>query len=145
MSMDEPVDEENGGRMRWPMSLVNTILVGVCAVGALVCFVLGAQIAGVALLLGAIGGGVGAILARRSGSGDLERVNALEYADERDRAAAAKGLAVVGVLALVLSAVQIIVHAAVDTDPVSRTMAIITFFALVICWFAANWFFVRRG
>ena len=130
---------------RWPMSRTNTVLVGVCAGGALVCFVLGQTIPAVALLVGAIGGGLGAVFARRGTSGDLERVNALEYADERDRVAATKGLAAVGVVALVLGTVQLVVHAVVDTDPVSRWAAIVLYFALVISWLLANWYFVRRG
>lgn len=129
----------------WPMSRTNTALVAMCAAGALICFVLGQTVAAVALLVGAVGGGLGAVLARRGSSGDLERVNALEYADERDRTAATKGLAAVGVVALVLSAVQLVVHAVVDTDPVSRWTAIALYFALVISWFLANWYFVRRG
>ena len=39
----------------------------------------------------------------------------------------------------------LVVHAVVDTDPVSRATAIALYFALVISWFAANWYFVRRG
>lgn len=130
---------------RWPMSRTNTVLVGVCAAGALVCFVLGQTIPAIALLVGAVGGGLGAVFARRGTSGDLERVNALEYADERDRVAATKGLAAVGVVALVLGTVQLVVHAVVDTDPVSRWAAIVLYFALVISWLLANWYFVRRG
>ncbi|MFD5224305.1 hypothetical protein ACFWHT_01650 [Microbacterium sp. NPDC058342] len=146
MSMDDEAgDARRRRRLSWPMSPVNSVLVAVCAVGSLLCLVFGQTIAGVALLLGAIGGGLGAILARRGGSGDLERVNALEYADERDRAAAVKGLAAVGVIALVVSAAQLMLHAIVDTDPVSRWASIVTFLALVICWFLANWYYVRRG
>lgn len=130
---------------RWPMSRTNTVLVAVLTAGALVCFVLGQMIAAVTLLMGAIGGALGAIFARRGTSGDLERVNALEYADERDRTAATKGLAAVGVVALVLCTVQLVVHAVIDTDPVSRWTAIALYFALVISWFGANWYFVRRG
>lgn len=138
-------DGTGSARRTWPMSRMNTALVAVCAVGALLCFVLGQTIAAVALLVGALGGAVGAVFARRGSSGDLERVNALEYADERDRAAGMKGLAAVGVTALVLSAVQLVVHAVADTDPLSRWMAIALYFALVVSWFAANWYFVRRG
>ncbi|WP_313356502.1 hypothetical protein [Microbacterium sp.] len=129
----------------WPMSRGNAVLVAVCAAGALFCFVIGETIPAVALLIGAIGAGLGAVFARRGSSGDLERVNALEYADERDRTAGTKGLAAVGVIALVLSAVQLVVHAIADTDPLSRWMSIALYFALVIGWFAANWYFVRRG
>jgi hypothetical protein len=127
------------------MSPVNTVLVAVCAVGALLCFVLGQVPAGVALLAGAVVGGLGAVFARRGGSGDLERVNALEYADERDRTAAVRGLAAVGVLALVLGVAQMIVFAIVQVDPLPRYFALGMFLALVVGWFFANWFFVRRG
>jgi len=146
MSTDEP-DEgtDSARRFSWPMSRVNTVLVAVCAVGALVCFVLGQVPAGVALLVGALVGGLGAVFARRGSSGDLERVNALEYADERDRAAAVRGLAVVGVLALLLCVVQMIVFAIAQVDPLSRFMALGVFLVLVVGWFFANWFFVRRG
>jgi hypothetical protein len=127
------------------MSPVNTVLVAVCAVGALLCFVLGQVVAGAALLIGAIVGGLGAVFARRGSSGDLERVNALEYADERDRAAAVRGLAVVGVLAMLLGIVQLIVFAVVQVDPLPRFLALGMFLSLMVCWFFANWFFVRRG
>lgn len=127
------------------MSPVNTVLVGLLLVGAVLCFLLGQNIAGSALLFGGLFGGLGAIVARRGSSGDLERVNALEYADERDRAAAGKGLAVVGVVAVVLSLGQVIVHVIIDADPVSRWMALGVFLALMVCWLLANWYFVRRS
>jgi hypothetical protein len=146
MSMDEPDEKAEPARgFSWPMSPVNTVLVAVCAVGALLCFVLGQVPAGVALLAGAVVGGLGAVFARRGGSGDLERVNALEYADERDRTAAVRGLAAVGVLALVLGVAQMIVFAIVQVDPLPRYFALGMFLALVVGWFFANWFFVRRG
>lgn len=144
MSMDD-AHEAAARRLNWPVSLVNTVLIAVCAVGALVCFVVGATIPGVALLLGALGGALGAVFARRGTSGDLERVNALEYADERDRAAGAKGLAAVGVLALVLSAVQLIVIVVMQADSLARYLAGGQFVLLMLGWLAANWFFVRRG
>lgn len=144
MSTDEP-DESRRETRRWPISPVNTALVAVCAIGALACFLLGQIPAGVVLLLGAAVGGLGAAFARRAGSGDLERVNALEYADERDRAAAVRGLAVVGVLALVLGAAQLVVFAIVRVDALPRFFALGTFLALVVGWILANWFFVRRG
>ena len=130
MSMGEAHEDMKSSRgWKSPMSPVNTVLVGVCVVGAVVCFVLGQTIAGTALLLGGIGGGIGAIFARRGTSGDLERVNSLEYADERDRAAAVNGLAAVGVVALILSAGQLIMHVIVDADPLSRWASIGVFLA----------------
>ncbi|WP_309064804.1 hypothetical protein [Microbacterium sp.] len=145
MSTDDPNEEGAATRVRWPMSPVNTVLVGLCIGGAVVCFVSGLAVPGWALLLGGVGGGIGALLARRSSSSDLERVNALEYADERDRAAAAKGLAVVGVASLVLTAGQLVVHAVADTDPAARWASVATFLALAVVWLLANWYFVRRG
>ena len=146
MSMDDAGESaESARRPKWPMSPVNTVLVGVMTVGSLVCFVLGQSIAGTALLLGGIGGGLGAIFARRGSSGDLERVNALEYADERDRAAAVKGLAAVGVVAMVLGAGQLILHVIIRADPISRWSSIVLFLALTACWLVANWYYVRKG
>ncbi|UNK70560.1 hypothetical protein [Microbacterium sp. H1-D42] len=145
VSSDPERDEAGTRRMRWPMSRVNTVLIAICVIAAIVCFVMGQPYAGTVVLLGGIVAAAGAIFARRSRSGDLERVNALEYADERDRVAATKGLAAVGVLALVLSAVQLVVHVIVDTDSLSRTMSVVTFLTLIVGWMLANWFFVRRG
>ena len=146
MSMDDAGESaESARRPNWPMSPVNTVLVAVMTVGSLVCFVLGQSIAGTALLLGGIGGGLGAVFARRGSSGDLERVNALEYADERDRAAAVKGLAAVGVVAMVLGAGQLILHVIIRADPISRWSSIVLFLALTVCWLVANWYYVRKG
>ncbi|WP_298864153.1 hypothetical protein [Microbacterium sp.] len=50
-----------------------------------------------------------------------------------------------GVLALGLSTAQIVVFAIVPVDALPRFLAIGMFFALLACWFAANWYFVRRG
>lgn len=144
MSMDDS-DQEEQARPRWPMSATNTALVILCVAGAIVCFAFGQILAGLAILLGALFGGLGAVFARRGDAGDLERVNALEYADERDRAAAVRGLAVVGVIALLLSLAQLVVFTIVHVDPLPRYFALGTFLALVAGWFFANWYFVRRG
>lgn len=146
MSTDEPREHAEPARhVRWPMSPVNTVLVAVCTIGAVLCLLLGETTAGMAILAGATAGAIGAVFARRGSSGDLERVNALEYADERDRAAAVKGLAAVGVLALVLAAAQLIMHVIVSSDALSRNVSLGVFLALMIVWFLANWYFVRRG
>ncbi|MFE6736462.1 hypothetical protein [Microbacterium sp. NPDC057650] len=142
MSTDEP---DETPRRRWPMSPVNTALVALCLIGSVLSYALGATVVGTSLLAGGVIGGIGAVAARRGSSGDLERVNALEWADERDRAAGVKGLAVVGAVALVLSVVQLAVVALTDVGQTARFMAIGMFLALAACWFFANWFFVRRG
>lgn len=157
MSMDDAArssdaDQDGAGHsperrrwLRWPMSPLNTVLVAACAVGAAVCFVLGEPEMTFALLVGAAVGGFGAVFARRGSSGDLERVNALEYADERDRAAGVKGLAAVGVVAMILGAAQVIVQLSVDSDPVARWTSLALFLSLMVSWMIANWYFVRRG
>ena len=144
MSTDD-VENDKGRRLRWPMSWVNTVLMAICLAAAIVCFALGQAYTGFVLLAGGVVGGAGAVFARRGRSGDLERVNSLEYADERDRVAATKGLAAVGVLALVLSAAQLIVHVIVDTDSLSRMVSLAMFLTLMVGWLLANWYFVRRG
>lgn len=149
-SPDEPTDATGADagmrrRLRWPMSPVNTVLLSACLIVAIVCFATGQVYAGGVVLLASLVGGGGAVFARRGRAGDLERVNALEYADERDRVAATKGLAVVGVVALILGAAQLAIHVIADTDALSRMVSLLTFLALTVCWFIANWYFVRRG
>lgn len=148
-SPDEPMDDVDDAParrgLRWPMSAANTVLFSVCIIVAIACFATGQLYAGGVVLLATLFAGAGAVFARRGRAGDLERVNALEYADERDRVAATKGLAVVGVVALILGAAQLAIHVIVDTDGLSRTISLVTFLALTVCWFIANWYFVRRG
>ncbi|REJ08522.1 hypothetical protein DY023_00700 [Microbacterium bovistercoris] len=127
------------------MSRVNTALVALCLIGAVLGFVLGEPVVGTSLLVGGLIGGGGAIAARRGTSGDLERLNALEWADERDRTAGVKGLAVVGAVALVLGIVQLAIVAIAGVEQTARFMAVGMFLALAASWFFANWYFVRRG
>jgi hypothetical protein len=92
-----------------PLSRANTVIGAVLLAGLVTTLALGlwsqAGGLGVALVLGAIGIWRG----RRPGATDVTRVDALEYADERDRAIARDGFAVVGVVALCLSVVQFVV------------------------------------
>ena len=141
MSTDEP----EGRRFSWPVSPVNTVLVVVSVVAAIGCFIAGNLIGGIALLIAGVAAGAGAIAARRGSAGDLERVNALEYADERDRQAGIKGLAAVGAAALVLGAAQLFVLTIIDVEPIARGIALVFFLLLTAVWFFANWLFVRRG
>jgi len=134
-----------GRRRRWPLSPLNTTLVAVCLVGALIALVAGRGLIALPLALAAVLGGGGAMLARRAGAGDLERVNALEYADERDRAAGVKGLAAVGAAALVLVMLQVVVSALAPGAISAATWGVVLLLALSAVWFVANWYFVRRG
>ncbi|MCA1307007.1 hypothetical protein LC082_08850 [Microbacterium esteraromaticum] len=148
MSMDDPGSPQTASAKRsrrWPLSPHNIILVAGCLIAAVVCFILGQTYIGVVVTLAAIVAGIGAVFARRGRAGDLERINALEYADERDRAAATKALAAVGVLALVLALVQLIVLAIIEADPLTRLLSAGLVLALSFGWLFANWYFVRRG
>lgn len=144
MSMDDSATARRR-RLVWPMSPINLILVSVVLVGAIICFAVGNIVAGVILLVSGIGVAIGAIAARRGTSGDLERVNALEYADERDRQAGIKGLATVGGVALILGATQLVIFTVAQADALTRGVALWSYIALIAIWFFANWFFVRRG
>lgn len=145
MSTDETDAPAGERRVVWPMSRINTILLAIVLVGSIVCFAAGRVGGGVVLLISGIGVGLGAIAARRGTSGDLERVNALEYADERDKQAGIKGLATVGGVALIVGAVQLIIFTVVDTDALTRGVALWSYIALIATWFFANWYFVRRS
>lgn len=149
MSSDDEFDPADGARRdarrRWPISWVNTVLILTCAVGALVAFVAGYPTLGMALLAGGLVGGISAMLARRPGAGDLERVNALEYADERERAAGVKGLAVVGATAMLLTFGQMVVVTVRPDVTLAGMWPFAMLLILAAVWTAANWYFVRRG
>lgn len=131
---------------RLPISAINLVLVS--------AFLLGALIAGVqdswpgAMFLGflSLGGLACALHARRSGSRDVTRLNALEWRDERDRNLAKSGFAVVGAAALLMAMVQFIVLltlAAADSPFLLAATAQLTI--LCIAWGVANSVVVRRG
>ncbi len=132
-------------RRRLPMSPVNVALVTLCLVGAIASFVSHQMTIGLALLVSGVLTGAAALFARRRSAGDLERVNALEYTDERDRAAAVRGLAVVGMAGLILSFAQVVVYGIPRDTQLGPIFAIVTLGVLGAVWFFANWYFVRRG
>jgi hypothetical protein len=98
---------------RLPISAVNLVLVSAFLFGAVITSILGNWTA--TALLGFIGLSMIPIAryARRPGSRDITRVNALEWQDERDRTLAKSGFAIVGVAALLLVLVQFVVVTAV--------------------------------
>lgn len=102
----------------------------------------------VVLAAGCVAGIVLPLSARAVPSGDLGRVNALEFKDERDRAIAVQAFAVVGVAAMAASFLFLIVSAIIDyaafgesplTLPVAGTLVLLT-----VVWSASTWFFARR-
>lgn len=91
---------------RLPVSRPNALLLAVLVAGLVATLLLGLwpQAVVMALLLLVIG--VSAWVGRRESASDVTRVDSLEYRDERDRAIARDGFAVVGVLALVITVVE---------------------------------------
>ncbi|GAB2516129.1 hypothetical protein GCM10027064_12240 [Microbacterium petrolearium] len=145
MSMDEQGSRDRArGRRRWPISILNTVIYGAMTLFGVWLIVVDRIGPGVILIVAAVLGALASAFARRRGSGDLERVNALEFADERDRAAAGKALATVGVAALLASMAQFVVAIIVD-DPLFSLMSAAVLLFLAIVWLVANWYFVRRG
>ncbi len=138
---------------RLPISRANIVLVGAMAAGAIVTAVFG-NLLGTAMLV-VIAGGIliAALIARRPNSSDLERVNAIEYRDERDAALARRGFAVVGVAALILSLLEVLAGALLSTYFLERpligiiveTSVSAQLVVLCVVWGWANIVVVRRG
>lgn len=101
---------------RLPMSRPNVVLCGVLAAGivATAALALWPQAVMLAVILGL--GVLFIRLARRPAAGDLERVNAIEYRDERDRLIARDGFTVVGAVALALSLVEFVLASVLLPD-----------------------------
>lgn len=130
-------------RDRWPMSPINTALVALFLVGAVVSAVLGHGVQAVALAAGGLGGAACALHARRPGARDVTRLNALEWRDERDRALGLEALSVVGGAALLLSVLELLL--VVPAVPELRWVALVQTMILGGLWAAANSLAVRRG
>jgi hypothetical protein len=130
-----------GTQGRWPISLANTILVGVFLTGSVVLALLGNV--GAALLLayfGVMGVGV-ALYARRANSRDITRINAIEYRDERDKSLAAEGFAVVGAAALILLLLAFIIMVILGQF---NWYVMVILLTLLVVWGVANSVAVRR-
>ena len=132
---------------RLPISAINLVLLSAFLLGALIAGALGSWTG--AAYLGALGliGLAGALNARRSGSRDVTRLNALEWRDERDRTLAKSGFAVVGAVALLMVLAQFIVVVVTKAGPHSPFMwvTLSQMLILYIAWGIANSVAVRRG
>lgn len=144
MSTADQGPERSRRRRRWPISIVNTVIYGLGVLFGIALIVGGEAAPGIVIIVVSVIGVLASAWARRRGAGDLERVNALEYADERDRAAGGKALAAVGVTALIVSMAQFMVAALID-ERVFVLVSAVQVLLLAIVWLIANWFFVRRG
>lgn len=132
-------------RRRLPLSTPNLILVSVFTISAIVAAAFQSWIACALGLVLAVALTVQARIARRSGSSDRARLNALEYRDERDRTLARAGFSVVGGLALIMAVTEWIVATAVYFSNPSLGWAAgiyyVTFFQMLLfngVWARAN-------
>jgi hypothetical protein len=130
---------------RLRLSPINMVLVGAFLLGALVAGGLGNR-SGAALLgiVGLTGAGC-ALYARRPGSRDITRINALEFRDERDRTLARSGFAVVGAAAVLLVLVEFIVVMSLGIRGSLFWAAWAQLMILCAVWGTANSVVVRRG
>lgn len=129
-------------RSRLPVSITNAVLVGVFLAGGAVTAIAGSWYE--AGLLAAVGAMVlaMALYARSPNSRDITRVNAIEYRDERDQRIAQTGFAVVGVVALIGSAIEFVaVTVLVDArgwPPVVQLLPAGQLILLCVAWGLAN-------
>lgn len=121
------------------------LLVGVLA-AAVVMAVLGRWVEAVVFAVVVLFLGASAVYARSGRSGDLTRLNAAEYLDERDRAAATQGFAAVGVTALLLG-FALLVLATVLLEPGEPMFLVLigNLLVLAVVWGVANWVALRRS
>jgi hypothetical protein len=129
------------------ISAINVVLVSAFLLGALVEAALGRWQGAVSFGAFGLCGLAGALYARRSGSRDVTRLNALEWRDERDRTLAQSALAVVGAVALlmVLGEFIVVVATVTTTDSPLYWVAAIQALLLGTVWGIANSVAVRRG
>jgi hypothetical protein len=134
---------------RLQVSAPNAVLVTVFLLGSVPVAVSGNWFEAVLLVAVAVFGYGAALHARRPDSRDIARVNAIEYRDERDRSIARAGFSVVGVVALVLSVVELVVTvvlvAAQDWPPAVQLAPAAQLVLLCAVWGTANSVAARRG
>lgn len=125
-----------------PLSSVNRVLAAALLAGILLAGVLGLWPQAVILAAILLAGLGGAYAARRPSASDVHRINAIEYRDERDRMIARDGLAVVGVVALVMSLITYMLGLVLYPD--LRWPLLAQVVLLNVCWGIANHVAVRR-
>jgi hypothetical protein len=131
---------------RFPISRINLVLVSAFLLGALIAGAQGSWQGAMFLGFLSLGGLACALHARRSGSRDVTRLNALEWRDERDRNLAKSGFAVVGAAALLMLVMQfVVVLTLADADSPFVLAATVQLTILSLAWSIANSVVVRRG
>lgn len=129
-------------RNRLPVSTSNAVLVTAFWVAAAVAALMGLGSEAILLALLGLTGLASAVLARRPDAGDVARVNAIEYRDERDRRIAQWGFAAVGVVALVGTVIHFLVASLLADEPSMLPTG--QLLLLTLTWGVANTVAARR-
>ncbi|GAA4204409.1 hypothetical protein [Actinocatenispora rupis] len=127
---------------RLPLSPANLVICTVMVVVAVATAAVGHWQQAIVVAVGAVATVVMVRRARRPGASDVERVDAFEYRDERDRAIARDGLAAVGATALALTAVEYVV--VLVMRPGLAPWSLGQLLALAAVWMVANRVAARR-
>ena len=125
---------------RSPRLTANHLTFATLLIGAVVSAV-SANIRIASILLGIAVVGYGFVwLSRRFGQTELSRIHALEYSDERDRAIATKGYAIVGVVAIVVTVIEYVLVQGGISLPVREgwDLSSIKLFVFMVVWMLAN-------
>lgn len=131
-------------KKQWPFSHINTVLLVCCLAVAVVSAVMGAWPMAIGFLLAIVLLVAQLLFSHRDSASDLERVNSLEFQDERDKEIAVKGLAAVGVVALVVAFFGVIgTSLFLDLPLVTLTLGIVLI-TITVTWIVANWYFTRH-
>ncbi|BDZ48283.1 hypothetical protein GCM10025867_05240 [Frondihabitans sucicola] len=128
---------------RFAIRPINVVVIAVFGVSAVTVLIGGQLFTGLYLAVATVYLYGAMLYARRGDSSEVQRVNALEYRDERDRMIARNGFSVVGAAALALAAVQILVASVWVHEIV--LLAAAWLLALCIVWGVANSVSARRG
>ncbi|SFS13823.1 hypothetical protein SAMN04487783_1708 [Agrococcus baldri] len=133
-------------RKRFGMSWWNVVMAAVTLIAGVIMAVLGRWVAAGIFLVVALAIAGSAVYARSGRASDLTRLNAAEYVDERDRAVGTRALAIVGVVALLLT-MTVFVIGMVLLEPGSPMFVVLTgqVLALAVAWAIANVVALRRS
>lgn len=133
---------------RLPVSTANAVLLGVLLVGAVVTAAVGGWYEAGLLVAVAVAVFAMAVYARRLDSRDVTRVNAIEYRDERDKHIAQVGFSVVGIVALIVSAIEFaattVLTTVRDWPPSLQLVTAGQLVLLCLVWVVANSVAARR-
>lgn len=129
------------GMSWWNAALALAVLAGAVTMAALGQWPVAAVLVAVLVFVVA-----SAVYARSGRASDLTRLNALEYADERDRTAATRGFAVAGAVGLVLALVAFVLGV-VLLEPGHPMFWVVwaQVIVLTVVWGVANVVALRRS